>query len=64
MTSSIPICFVLCCVVPFETVSHYVAQAVLEFEIFLLQSPDCWNYINFGFILKLPKNLKKTDAQA
>jgi hypothetical protein len=41
MTSSIPICFVLCCVVPFETVSHYVAQAGLELAILLPPPPKC-----------------------
>jgi hypothetical protein len=27
----------------FESGSHYVVQAGLEFEIFLLQPPKCWD---------------------
>jgi hypothetical protein len=30
----------------FEMRSHYVAQAELEFVIFLPPPPECWDYIN------------------
>jgi hypothetical protein len=30
--------------ISFETGSYYVAQADLKLVIFLLQSPECWDY--------------------